>query len=274
MDGSEKKKRRIFRDAFGNWFILKRILIFVFGTISYKRFNGFNRLKISGAEQLENLPDSNVLFVSNHQTYFADVFAMFHAICSARHGYINTIKNPIYLLDPKVDLYYVAAKETMNKGILAKLFALAGAITVKRTWREAGKEVNRMVDLTDVDNIVKAMNNGWVITFPQGTTKPWSPGRKGTAKLIKTRKPVVIPVVINGFRRAFDKKGLIIKKRGIEPTIIFKEPLKIDYDNENTAEILEKVMEAIEQLPKFLKVKTVEELEAQREEEKNKLFFE
>ena len=274
MSEAEKKKNRIFRDAFGNWFFLKRVIIFVFGSISYKRFNGFNKLKISGAEHLENLPNTDVLFVSNHQTYFADVFAMYHAICAARHGYINTIKNPVYLLDPKVDLYYVAAKETMNKGILAKLLTLAGAITVKRTWREGGKEINRLVDMTEVDNIIKALNNGWVITFPQGTTKPWSPGRKGTARLIKNLKPVVIPVVINGFRRAFDKKGLIVKKKGVEPTITFKEPLEIDYESESTTDILEKVMEAIEQSPKFLKVKTMEELEAQwEEEEKNKLFF-
>ncbi|MDR2122291.1 MAG: 1-acyl-sn-glycerol-3-phosphate acyltransferase [Flavobacteriaceae bacterium] len=273
MEKEKKKRKRIFRDAFGHWFFLKRIVIFVFGSISYNRFNGFNKLRIKGTENLVNLPDTNVLFVSNHQTYFADVFAMYHVFCAVKHGYIDTIKNPVYLLEPKIDLYYVAAKETMNKGMLEKLFALAGAITVKRTWRDSGKNINRLVDLSEIENILKALESGWVITFPQGTTTPWSPGRKGSAKIIKVKKPIVIPVVIDGFRRAFDKKGLLIKKKGVEPKITFKPPLEIDYDNETSAQILAKIMEAIEQDLKFLKVKSVEELEAEKEE-KNRPFFE
>ncbi|PQL89932.1 1-acyl-sn-glycerol-3-phosphate acyltransferase [Apibacter sp. wkB309] len=269
-----KKKKRIFRDAFGHWFILKRFLIFTFGVISYNRFNGFNKLKLKGTENLLKLPDTNVLFVSNHQTYFADVFAMYHVFCAVKHGYIDTIKNPVYLLDPKVDLYYVAAKETMNKGLLAKLFSLAGAITVKRTWRDAGKDVNRKVDMNEIDNILQALDSGWVVTFPQGTVTPWSPGRRGAAKIIKKNKPIVIPVVIDGFRRAFDRKGLLVKKRGVEPKMTFKAPLDIDYENEDSNEILAKIMIAIEQDPSFLKVKSVEELEAEREEEKTRSFFE
>lgn len=269
-----KKKNRIFRDAFGHWFILKRFLIFTFGVISYNRFNGFNKLKLKGTENLLKLPDTNVLFVSNHQTYFADVFAMYHVFCAVKHGYIDTIKNPVYLLDPKVDLYYVAAKETMNKGLLAKLFSLAGAITVKRTWRDAGKDVNRKVDMNEIDNILQALDSGWVVTFPQGTVTPWSPGRRGAAKIIKKNKPIVIPVVIDGFRRAFDRKGLLVKKRGVEPKMTFKAPLDIDYVNEDSNEILAKIMIAIEQDPSFLKVKSVEELEAEREEEKTRSFFE
>ncbi|MXO33879.1 1-acyl-sn-glycerol-3-phosphate acyltransferase [Apibacter sp. B3889] len=269
-----KKKNRIFRDAFGHWFILKRFLIFTFGVISYNRFNGFNKLKLKGTENLLKLPDTNVLFVSNHQTYFADVFAMYHVFCAVKHGYIDTIKNPVYLLDPKVDLYYVAAKETMNKGLLAKLFSLAGAITVKRTWRDAGKDVNRKVDMNEIDNILHALDSGWVVTFPQGTVTPWSPGRRGAAKIIKKNKPIVIPVVIDGFRRAFDRKGLLVKKRGVEPKMTFKAPLDIDYENEDSNEILAKIMIAIEQDPSFLKVKSVEELEAEREEEKTRSFFE
>lgn len=269
-----KDKKKIFKDAFGNWFFLKRFLVFAFGLVSYNRFNGFNKLKIKGTENLVNLPDTNVLFVSNHQTYFADVFAMYHVFCAVKHGYIDTIKNPIYLLDPKIDLYYVAAKETMNKGLLAKIFSYAGAITVKRTWRDAGKNVNRLVDMSEIENILKALDSGWVITFPQGTTTPWSPGRKGSAKIIQKNKPIVIPVVIDGFRRAFDKKGLIVKKRGVEPKMTFKPPLEIDFESENASTILNKIMVAIEQDPKFLKVKSVEELEAEREEEKTRPFFE
>ncbi len=244
-------KKTIFTDSFGNIYFLKRLIIFILGMVSYRRFNGFNKLKISGSEHLVNLPDKNVLFVSNHQTYFADVAAMYHVFCAVNNGYLNTIKNPIYLLNPKVDFYYVAAKETMDKGILAKIFKLAGAITVKRTWRAEGKNVNRMVDMGEVDNILKALDNGWVITFPQGTTSAFAEGRKGTARLVKDQKPIVIPIVINGFRRAFDKKGLKVKVTGVQPSMEFKPPIQFDFDIEKTNDILGKIMFAIEQSPEF-----------------------
>lgn len=244
-------KKNIFTDAFGNLYIIKRLIVFIVGMISYRRFNGFNKLKITGTEHLANLPDSNVLFVSNHQTYFADVAAMYHVFCAVNNGFHNTIKNPVYLLNPKVDFYYVAAEETMKSGMLARIFRMAGAITVKRTWRAEGQNVNRHVDLKEVDNIMKALDNGWVITFPQGTTSAFAQGRRGTAKLVKNQRPIVIPIKINGFRRAFDKKGLRIKVTGVKPTLEFKAPLEIDYDNENAQQILVKIMTAIEQTEEF-----------------------
>jgi 1-acyl-sn-glycerol-3-phosphate acyltransferase len=90
-----------------------------------------------------------------------------------------------------------------------------------------------------------------VITFPQGTTKPFAPGRKGTALIIKQNKPIVIPVVIGGFWRAFNKKGLKFKKKGTILSIRFKEPLKIDYDLSSEM-ILAQVMDAIEQSKKHM----------------------
>lgn len=242
-------KKSIFTDSFGNLYFLKRFIIFILGMISYRRFNGFNKLKITGTEHLVNLPKTNVLFVSNHQTYFADVAAMYHVFCAVNNGYLNTIKNPVYLLNPKVDFYYVAAKETMNQGLLARIFKLAGAVTVKRTWRAEGQNVNRMVDLREVENIMKALDSGWVVSFPQGTTSAFAQGRKGTAKLIQQQRSIVIPIKINGFRRAFDKKGLLVKVTGVEPTMQFKPPLDIDYDKDKADEILRKIMEAIEQTP-------------------------
>ena len=244
-------RKNIFTDAFGTPYFLKRLIIFILGIVSYRRFNGFNKLKISGTENLVDLPDSNVLFVSNHQTYFADVAAMYHVFCAVSNGYLNTIKNPIYLINPKVDFYYVAAEETMNKGILTKIFKIAGAVTVKRTWRAEGQNVNRMVDMGEVENIMKALDNGWVITFPQGTTTAFAQGRKGTAKLVKNQRPIVVPIKINGFRRAFDKKGLKVKVTGVKPTLEFKKPLDIDYDNESAQDILDKIMNAIEQTQDF-----------------------
>jgi hypothetical protein len=57
---------------------------------------------------------------------------------------------------------------------------------------------------------------------------------------------VVIPVVIQGFWRAFNKKGLKFKKRGVELSVTFKAPLNIDY-NAAPEVILAQVMHAIEQ---------------------------
>lgn len=265
MGKQKAKKKNVYRDAFGYLYFLKRTLIFIFGIVSYNRYNGFNKLKISGTKNLVDLPDTNVLFVSNHQTYFADVFAMYHVFSSMKNGFIDSIKNPVYLLNPKIDFYYIAALETMKNSFLTKLFAYTGAIMVKRTWREAGKDINRKVDISEIDNIEKALKNGWVVTFPQGTTKAFAPGRRGTAHLIRNTKPIVIPVVIDGFRRAFDKKGLFVKKRGVEASMKFKEPLEFDYDNETTDEMMMKIMDAIEQSPEFLKVKPIEEIEYDNE---------
>ena len=107
--------------------------------------------------------------------------------------------------------------------------------------------------------------SGWLITFPQGTTKSFKPVRKGTAHIIKNYKPVVVPIVIDGFRRSFDKKGLRLKKKGILQSFIIKEPLEIDYENDTIEQIVEKVEYAIEQHSSFLKVIPVEEIEAQEE---------
>lgn len=202
---------------------------------------------------LKNLPDRNVLFVSNHQTYFADVMLMYHAFSASFWGIKRGIRNPIYLLWPRIGVYYVAASETMKSGLLPKFFAYGGAVSVQRTWREAGQEIQREVDMSDPKRIGKALSDGWLITFPQGTTKPFEQGRKGTAHIIKEYRPIVVPVNIDGFRRAFDKKGLKIKMKDTRLLMKFYDPLNIDY--EATAEaILAQVMRAIKQSPEFMRV--------------------
>jgi hypothetical protein len=70
-----------------------------------------------------------------------------------------------------------------------------------------------------------------------------------------------VPIVIDGFRRSFDKKGLRLKKKGIQQSFVIKKPLEIDYDNDTIEEIVEKVEFAIEQHPSFLKVVPAEEIE-------------
>jgi 1-acyl-sn-glycerol-3-phosphate acyltransferase len=241
-------------NPFGHNLYIKKWIIRLFGWLSHRRFKGFNQLKIEGSEILKNLPDKNVLFVSNHQTYFADVVAMFHVFNASLSGRDNSIKNVGYLWNPKLNIYYIAAKETMKSSLLAKIMAYAGSISIQRTWREKGKEVNRQVKFSDISNIGTALDDGWVITFPQGTTTPFKPIRRGTAHIIKTFRPIVVPVVIDGFRRSFDKKGILIKKKDILQSIEIKKPIEINYKDESLESIVEKIEFAIEQHHSFLKV--------------------
>ena len=239
------------------------MLIRYLGVLTHRRYRGFNELNIEGSEHIKNLPDTNVLFVSNHQTYFADVVAMFHVFNASLHGRIDSIKNVGYLWQPKLNIYFIAAKETMKAGLLPRILAYAGSVSIERTWREAGKDVQRQVKMSDISNIGTALNDGWVVTFPQGTTTPFRPLRKGTAHIIKKYKPVVVPIVIDGFRRSFDKKGLLIKKKGILQSMVIKAPLEIDYEKDSMEEIIEQLEYAIEQHPSFLKVLSPEEIEEQ-----------
>ncbi len=255
------------RNPFGHILFIKKWLIRILGAMTHRRYRGFNELQIEGSEIIKSLPDNNVLFISNHQTYFADVVAMFHVFNASLSGRQDTIKNIGYLWQPKMNIYYVAAKETMQAGLLPRILAYVGAITVERTWRAKGVDVTekREVNPNDTENIKIALADGWVITFPQGTTKSFKPVRKGTAHIIKQHKPIVIPIVIDGFRRSFDKKGLRMKKKGILQSFIIKEPLDIDYENDTIEQIVEKVEYAIEQHPSFLKVIPAEEIKVQEE---------
>ena len=262
------------RNPFGHLLFIKKWLIRIFAVLTHRRYRGFNELQIDGSEIIKGLPDTNVLFISNHQTYFADVVAMFHVFNASLKGREDTIKNLGYIWQPKMNIYYVAAKETMESGLLPRIMAYVGAITVERTWRAQGKDVTekREVNPNDTEHIRIALNDGWVITFPQGTTKSFKPVRKGTAHIIKTYKPIVVPIVIDGFRRSFDKKGLRMKKKGILQSFTIKEPLVLDYEKDTIEEIVEKVEYAIEQHPSFLKVIPAEEIENIEELNKKRNF--
>jgi 1-acyl-sn-glycerol-3-phosphate acyltransferase len=253
------------QNPFGHILFLKKWLIRILGAITHRRFRGFNELQIEGSEILKDLPETNVLFISNHQTYFADVVAMFHVFNASLSGRVDSIKNVGYLWNPKLNIYYVAAKETMKSGLLPKILAYVGSVSIERTWRAEGKDVNRQVKMSDISSIATALDDGWVITFPQGTTTPFKPIRKGTAHIIKRYQPIVVPIVIDGFRRAYDKKGLRIKKKNILQSMEIKAPLDIDYENSTIPEIVEKIEFAIEQHSSFLKVIPQDELLAKEE---------
>jgi len=226
---------------------IKSLLYFIIGLFSYPCINIISRLNIKGMEKLKHLPRENVMFVSNHQTYFADVITIIHIFCAASWGKKKKLGIPFYLLKPFTKIKYVAAAATMNSTFISRFFTLAGAITVKRAWNASAGEVRKGLELGDTREIARALESNWVINFPQGTTTPFAPGRKGTAFIIKNFKPIVVPVVINGFSETFDKTGMKIKKWNSKLEVSFKDPLIINYEASNE-DILKQVMEAIEQI--------------------------
>lgn len=240
-----------FADRIKHFKPVRKIVYLIVGLASYPGLAIINKLKISGTEHLKNLPKEKVLFVSNHQTYFADVITFFQIFSAVKWGKMNRLGIPYYLLNPFTRVNYVAAETTMKGSWISRLFLLAGGLTVKRTWNDSTKEVRKGLDPSDTRKINRALEQNWVITFPQGTTKPFAPGRKGTALIIKQVKPIVIPVVINGFWRAFNKTGLKFKKKGTLLSVTFKEPLVIDYEAP-TEVILAQLMDAIEQSKKYM----------------------
>ncbi len=229
---------------------IKKMVYTVIGAISFPGLAIINKMQVTGMEKLKKLPKTNVLFVSNHQTYFAEVIAFLHIFCAVSWRKKNKLGIPYYLLWPYTKIQFVSAEETMKKNLLSKVFALAGSIMVKRVWVDDAREVRKGLDPSDTRKISRALDNNWIITFPQGTTTPYVPGRKGTAFIIKHYKPIVVPIVIDGFSKAFDKKGLKLLNKGTRLSVTFKDPLSINYED-STEQILEQVMDAIEQSKKY-----------------------
>lgn len=238
------------RDPFGHLLWIKRLLITNIGRFTWKRYTRKNSISIEGAEVLKQLPDRNVMFVSNHQTYFADVIAFLHVFCAAKNGQYNSIEDKSYLRNPRLNSYFVAAEETMKKGILPRIFAYVGSVSIQRTWKQGTQDINRKVRMDDLSNIGTALSDGWLINFPQGTTKPFVKGRRGVILILKKYNPIVVPVVIDGFRSAFDKSGLRLKKQGTDLSIRFKAPMNFDL-SKPADDILAEIMDAIEQSEKF-----------------------
>ncbi len=203
------------------------MIIAIVGLITHRTFRS-KRFQIIGSQHLKNIPEKNVLFVSNHQTYFYDVIAMLHVFNSSAKGKIDTVKKPKYLLSPKTNLYYIASFETMKKSFITKLLTYAGAVLVQRSWRESGVDLNREIRAEDPNNIRLALKDGWVITFPRGTTDSSKPIRKGTAHIIKENNPIVIPVKIYGFNEVFQRNGLKVINRKLPFSIEICEPISND----------------------------------------------
>ena len=112
------------KNPFGHILFIKKWLIRILGAVTHGRFKGFNTLKIDGSEIIKDLPETNVLFISNHQTYFADVVAMFHVFNASLSGRVDNINNIGYIWNPKLNVYFVAAGETMRSGFFLKYWRI------------------------------------------------------------------------------------------------------------------------------------------------------
>jgi len=232
------------KNIFGQSIFLKRFIIGFIGLITHRTFRN-KRFVIRGSKNLFNLPETNVLFVSNHQTYFYDVIAMLHVFNSSVKGRIDSVKRPKYLINPKTNLYYIASLETMKKSLITKLLTYAGAVLVQRSWRDSGESVSRDIRLEDPDKIKLALQDGWVITFPRGTTDNSKPIRKGTAHIIKNNNPLIVPINLTGFKDVFQRNGLRVINRKKDFSLEIMKPLRIDTTQSSIEEItieLEKII--------------------------------
>ena len=129
--------------------------------ISHRRYRGFNELQIEGSENILNLPERNVLFVSNHQTYFADVVAMFHVFNASLSGRQDTLKKYGLFMEAKAQYLLCCCKGNHAIWHTSRILAYAGSISIERTWREKGKDVKRQVKLGDISKIGTALDDGW-----------------------------------------------------------------------------------------------------------------
>ncbi len=181
----EKQAARTF---LGRW--VRRGIMASFGVgFSVPYFSILNDVHVEGDEIFPELPKRNVVFLSNHQTYFLEAIAFFDLVY-VRHQ--MALESPV--------LRFSAAEETMKKNLLTRLMSLAGGVTFKRSFREGGVDVNRPVDLEGVSKVEEAIRDGWLLHFPAGTTKRGAPLRSGVSRLLHTSRAVAIPVRIDGFR--------------------------------------------------------------------------
>ncbi|HEX7580846.1 MAG TPA: 1-acyl-sn-glycerol-3-phosphate acyltransferase [Thermoanaerobaculia bacterium] len=159
-------------------------------------FELLNRLDVTGADLLGRLPRRGVVFLSNHQTYYTEAMAFYHLVY-IRHRFPMEV--PF--------LRFSAAEETMKKNLLTEFMIKAGGVTFRRSFREGGVEVSRLVDFEGVSRVEDAIRDGWLLHFPTGTTQKGAPIRPGVAQILHRTKAVAVPMRIDRFR------GLLLHKQ-------------------------------------------------------------
>ncbi len=220
--------------------LVRRGLILAIGNlVTPVYFRWLNSVRAEGDDLLKTLPRKNVIFLSNHQTYFTEAIAFFD-LFYILHG--------MPYEDPH--LRFSAATETMKKNFLTQVLTYAGGVTFRRSFREAGKEVNRPVDLEGVGKIEEAIATGWLLHFPTGTTQKNAPIRPGVAQLLHRTKAIAVPVRVDGFRELLLHKQYP-GRTGKRATIRFFPPMDLEefyaapFDKERGRKVIEELGKAI-----------------------------
>jgi 1-acyl-sn-glycerol-3-phosphate acyltransferase len=198
-------------------------------------FRLLNHVQAEGDEVLDTLPHRNVVFLSNHQTYFMEAVAFFDLVY-VRHGF--DLDDPL--------LRFSAAEETMKKNLLTMLFTKAGGVTFRRSFREEGRDVRRPVDLEGVARVEQAIRDGWLLHFPAGTTQPGAPLRKGVAQLLHRTGATAVPVRVDGFRNLLLHKqlpGKLFKRCRLRlfPPLDLREFYSLPYNKEAGGAVVEQL---------------------------------
>jgi 1-acyl-sn-glycerol-3-phosphate acyltransferase len=230
------------RTFLGRW--LRRGLLASFGvgfTVPY--FAILNDVHVEGDEVLKELPRRNVVFLANHQTYFLEAIAFFDLVY-VRHQ--MPLESPI--------VRFSAAEETMKQNLLTKLMTLAGGVTFRRSFREAGEDVRRAVDMEGVARVEEAIQDGWLLHFPAGTTKKGAPLRGGVSRLLHNTKAVALPMRVDGFRELLLHKqvpGKLFKQCSlkIHPPLALDEFYAAPYQKAGGARVLEMLEQTIGDRP-------------------------
>jgi 1-acyl-sn-glycerol-3-phosphate acyltransferase len=223
---------------------LRRGIITAFAMgFSLPYFRLFNQVRVEGDRIIDELPPTGVVFLSNHQTYFLEAIAFFDLVY-VRHAL--PLDRPL--------LRFSAAEETMRMNPLTWLMKLAGGVTVRRRYRDAGRSVSRPVDLEGVARITEAIRTGWLLHFPTGTTRHLAPVRPGVARLLHDSRPTVVPVRVDGFRRLLLLRQLpgrmfrrcrIRVRPPLDLAAFYAAPLT----NDAEADVLRRIQDAISPLP-------------------------
>jgi len=88
-------------------------------------FSILNDVHVEGDEIFPDLPRRNVIFLSNHQTYFLEAIAFFDLVY-VRHQ--MPLEEPV--------LRFSARRRRMRKNLLTKIMTLVGGVTFKRSFRD------------------------------------------------------------------------------------------------------------------------------------------
>ncbi len=240
--GGVVPERQAASTFFGRW--LRRGIMAGFGVgFSVPYFAILNDVHVEGDEVLPELPRRNVVFLSNHQTYFLEAIAFFDLVY---------VRHQMPLEDPI--LRFSAAEETMKKNLLTKIMTLVGGVTFKRSFREGGQDVQRPVDIEGVSRVAEAIRGGWLLHFPAGTTKKGAPLRSGVTRLLHSTRAVAIPVRVDGFRELLLHKqlpGKLFKRCSlrIHPPLELEEFYARPYNKEEGTRVLARLEAAIQDPP-------------------------